>query len=495
MTATLTRFVRRLLPAAVVLASLALPAGAAAAVELSSDPALHPSFDRGIADYVVRCRKDGSLALSVRASEGERVAIGSHDARGGDFTDTLNRHPGGGVTVRVESSTRPGTYHLRCLPRDFPRWDVSRPGAPQASGYVVTPNGRAESGYVAVLDSRATPVWWRHASSYGPWDAKIFPGGHIGWTHYKGGPFGQLKAYGYEERRLDGHRVRRIRTDETPTDTHDLQRLPNGHYLALTYVARSGVDLRKYGGDRRSRVYDGELQELTPGGRVVWRWSSHGHIKTSETRWWDTLNGAQKRKDPDERFWDLVHINSVEPDGDALIVSFRHLDAVYKIDRDTGKIVWKLGGTRRPESLDVIGDPLGDRPFSGQHDARLWNGTLTVFDNETNRDRAPRAVRYVIDEGTHTARLVEQVDPPDDLRSGFGGSARKLPGGNWVIYWGGAPLFTEQEPESGTQALGVSLRHEHWGLRVVPLPQSVGIPSLRRAMDRMVARTHKASWR
>jgi hypothetical protein len=208
------------------------------------------------------------------------------------------------------------------------------------------------------------------------------------------------------------------------------------------------------------------------------------------------LNGQQRHKDPGERFWDLVHINSVEPAGEDLIVSFRHVDAIYKIDRDTGKIVWKLGGTRRPESLDVIDDPLGDEPFGGQHDARLWkDGTLTVFDNETNMHRPPRAVRYRIDEEARTARLVEQIDPPGDIRSGFGGSARKLSGGNWVIYWGGEPLFTEQQPKSGTEALGVSLRGHHWGYRVVPVPQSIGMGSLRHAMDRMVARTHEASWR
>jgi hypothetical protein len=475
--------------------SLAAAGPAGADVALSAHPVLHPRFDRGIADYAVRCGRDGSLELSVRASGGERVAIGDREARGGEFSATLRRRPDGGVTVRVESKSRPGSYHVRCLPPGFPRWDVSRPDTPHARAYVVTPNGRAEEGYVAILDSHATPVWWRHSSSYGPWDAKVLPGGDLGWTHYKGGPFGQIKAYGYEERRLDGHRVRRIRARGTPTDTHDLQRLPNGHYLALTYVPRDGVDLRKWGGDRKSRVYDGEIQELTPGGRVVWRWSSRGHIRTSETLWWDTLNGAQRDKKPDERFWDLVHINSVEPDGDGLVVSFRHVEAIYKIDRGTGRILWKLGGTRRPESLDVVGDPLGDRPFGGQHDARLWrDGTLTVFDNQTHRG-PPRAVRYRVDERARTATLVEDIHPPRELRSEFGGSARKLPGGDWVIYWGGAPLFTEQQAGSGRELLGVTLRDEHWGYRVVPLPDSVALRSVRRAMDRMVASKSRAAWR
>ncbi|HKP92064.1 MAG TPA: aryl-sulfate sulfotransferase [Thermoleophilaceae bacterium] len=487
---------RRLLVATAVAAALGAPAGAAASVEIEADPGLHPHFSRAVSDYVARCPRSGTLVLSVRATGGDRVAVGDREAKGGEFVETVERRPGEAVTVRVESSSGSGAHHVRCLPRDFPRWDSSRPLPPQAHGYVVTPNGRDTKGYVAILDPRGTPVWWRRSSSYGPWDAKILPGDHIAWTHYKGGPFGQLEAYGYEERRLSGRRVRRIRTDATPTDTHDLQRLPNGHYLALTYVARDGVDLRRYGGDRESRVYDGELQELTPGGRVVWRWSSRGRIRTSETLWWDVLNGAQRHKEPDERFWDLVHINSVEPAGGDLIVSFRHVEAIYKIDRATGRILWKLGGTRRPESLDVVGDPLGDSPFGGQHDVRLWkDGTLTVFDNQSGNDRAPRAVRYRIDERARTATLLEQIHPPRSLESGFAGSARKLDGGDWVVYWGGTPLFTEQRPGSGRQVLALTLHRGHWGYRVVPLPESISIGSLRRAMDRLVAGARRASWR
>jgi hypothetical protein len=48
-----------------------------------------------------------------------------------------------------------------------------------------------------------------------------------------------------------------------------------------------------------------------------------------------------------------------------MLLSFRHLDAVYKIDRRTGEVVWKLGGTQTPESLELIDDPRGDYQLGG----------------------------------------------------------------------------------------------------------------------------------
>ena len=53
-----------------------------------------------------------------------------------------------------------------------------------------------------------------------------------------------------------------------------------------------------------------------------------------------------------------------------MIASFRTLDAVLKIDKSTGRIIWKLGGATTPRSLEVLQDPRR-YTFGGQHDARL----------------------------------------------------------------------------------------------------------------------------
>jgi hypothetical protein len=100
----------------------------------------------------------------------------------------------------------------------------------------------------------------------------------------------------------------------------------------------------------------------------------------------------------------------------------------------------------------VVNDAVftGGGSFSGQHDARLLpDGTVTLFDNgsRANPTRNPRAVRYRIDTTAKTATLLEQITDPGSVFAGCCGSARKLPGGNWVVGFGGSPVFTEQRPD------------------------------------------------
>jgi hypothetical protein len=482
----------------VLIAWTVAAAPAAAKVRVTSAPPLYPPFERGVSDYVVRCAPGEPMVLKVKATAGDRVSVAGDPPRGGEFERRARRAEGAAVALTARfAGARRRTYHVRCLPGDFPDWTASRRGKPQAGWYVVTPIGPRVSGYAAIFDSHGVPVWWKHSADYGPWDAKLLPGRHVAWTRYLGDRFGVRPEHLYEEHRLDGSLVRTIHAVGNPTDTHDLQRMPNGHYLVLAYRKRRGVDLSKFGGPRDGAVWDGEIQELTADGKQVWRWSSKDHIELEEAgRWWEDQLRSQSKEPPAERAYDLVHLNSVEPDGDGFVVSARHLDAVFRIDGRSGRVEWKLGGTRRAESLDVKDDPRSAAPLGGQHDARLrGDGTLTVYDNGTNLGRPPRAVRYRVDAKKRTATLVEAVHTDDVPESGFAGGTRKLRGGNWVTCWGGSALVTEQRP-SGRTVLSLYFRDSHYSYRAIGVPRDgLSAPALRRAMKRMARFQAVARWR
>jgi hypothetical protein len=485
--------------AAATLAVAAAPAGAG--VQVSATPALRPAFDRGTSDYVSRCPAGKPLRLSVRASDGDRVSVAGGKRKGGTFEKRLSRKRDGAFTIRVKAGNRATAHHVRCLPKDFPEWSFDSSGRSQAQWYVIEPTGPHAEGYIAVFDAHGVPVWWRRASSFGPWDGKLLPDGNFAYARWFGDHFGVRDKIAYEVRRTDGKLVRVVRAVGNPTDTHDFQQLPNGNFLVITYRRRCCENLSPHGGPSKAAVWDGVIQELSPSGKVAWSWSSKDHIPLSWTThasesnygwWYQAISESRNGTGPESTAHDLVHLNAVEPDGDGLIVSARHLDAVFRIDRATKRIDWKLGGTTvLGKSLTVLGAGAGyggERLFGGQHDARLWtDGSVTVHDNGSWRDRPPVMDRFRIDPIARTATLVERIANPQVRISKAIGSTRKLAGGNWVTSWGGAPIVTEQS-ESGAIVRRFAFVENHWSYRAVPIERGrVSARALRQGMSKMVA--------
>jgi hypothetical protein len=134
---------------------------------------------------------------------------------------------------------------------------------------------------------------------------------------------------------------------------------------------------------------------------------------------------------------DVTHANSIDVDHDGnLLLSVRHFDEVIKVDRETGEILWHMGGENSPyNEFTFINDPLNG--FSYQHTAnRLENGNLLLFDNGNLHDPpVSRAVEYAIDEEAQTAELVWSYTTEDEWYAASRGSAQRLPDGSTLINW------------------------------------------------------------
>jgi outer membrane protein assembly factor BamB len=400
-------------------------------------------------------------------------------AKGGAFTVPVDLVVGERFDVIVKAGrTRPVSYHVRCLPSDFPSWTTQRTGHPQADFYAVAPKPPSPTAkqYMSIVDNHGVPLWWISPKSP-TFVAMLLPNGNFAWMN--------TATSGFEEHTLDGALVRGFDTVGGPADVHELVRLRNGNYIMAANMIRSGVDFSSWGGSTSGDLLDHVIQELTPAGQVVWSWRTSDHIPVSET----TPEWRGGMRTP----FDAYHINSIEPTRTGFILSFRHLNAIYNIDKASGSIVWKLGGSTRPESLTVLHDPIFDSggDFSGQHDARLLrDGTVTLQDNGTSPGRAPRAVRYKINTSSHTARLLENVTDSAVSSSGCCGSARKLPAGNWVASWGFAPTFAELTP-AGDPVFRVTFTEGTFTHRAQPLFTSdVKASTLRSAMDSRIETRH-----
>lgn len=447
---------------------------------------LYPRFDPDQRRYVARCA-DGGARLAVDAAPGTRVSVEGSRSRSGAFHARVAVPPGADFEILARSGPRTRAYTVRCLPAGFPDWDYEAgPHRVEQGLFVVTfprrgsPPERPSPPWVVVIDQLGMPRWWFSppTSAIG---GQILRGGRVTWSRSFGDGYGVDPRMAHEVRSLSGELLRVIRTRGTITDSHEFEQLPNGNVLIDSFAPRAGLDLSRYENRRhplpeRATAVFPEVQEIDSAGNVVWRWNSHSHIDLGETpiRWRDSVRSNPHLGPDGSPTYDPFHINSVDPDGDQVVVSLRHTDAVYGIDHHSGEVLWKLGGKRTEDSLRVIGDPFAEQLFGGQHDARLSeDGMLSVYDNGKDRPRPPRAVWFDLDLENRTATLRRQLTDPRITSSHCCGSVRPFAGG-WLVDWGRNRLLTAFDA-AGRIAFRLDLPVSTY--RAVPVPDGAVTPA------------------
>jgi hypothetical protein len=94
-------------------------------------------------------------------------------------------------------------------------------------------------------------------------------------------------------------------------------------------------------------------------------------------------------------------------------------------------------------------------------------------------------VRYRLDTVARTATLLEEVTDSRVPSSFCCGSARRLPGGDWVMSWGSDPLITELTAV-GAPVLTIELSKGNFSYRADPvLPGGLSRDALHSGMDAM----------
>lgn len=456
-------------------------ASSAKAVSFSG---LYPDFDPAEPRYVFRCGRRAA-PIQADAGAGARVAVGSAEPRTGAFRVDPGVQPGEDFTLAVTRGDDRHTYEVRCLPADFPRWrfQALRPIDPGlfVVSFRASPDARP---WVIVFDHEGVPRWWYSPATRALW-AQILSDGTVVWARSFGDGYGLDPRMAHEVRSVSGKQVRVVRTKGEIIDGHEFRELDNGNVLVDTYAPDTKVNLSRFGGPRSVSAVFAEIQEVDRDGRVVWRWNSRGKIGLGETgRWWRNVLSNGKTSARGVRTFDPVHINSIDPRGpDEVVMSARHTDAIYGIERSTGDIRWKLGGTETADSLQIVGDPAV-KDFGGQHDVRVGeDGTISVYDNGKDRPRRPRVVSYRLDLDKGTATYLGQLNDPRITTSHCCGSARPLDGGGWLVSWGDNPLVTAFDA-GGRTAFRLELAASTF--RAVPVPEgATTVAALDRGLEAM----------
>ena len=219
---------------------------------------------------------------------------------------------------------------------------------------------------------------------------------------------------------------------------HDIIRLPNGRYMAITSETQehSVPALDSDPVELRGDV----IVEFEPDGTVTWEWSTFDYLD------WQRFPTELSHNESPPRVYDWTHANAIvwlQADNSVLL-SLRHQNWVVKIDRSDGTIEWIFGEDGHFELTNL--DPEFQQDwFYSQHAPELHSdGTLFLYDNGNDRplDDLPensRAVAYMLDESGAELQAEQVWQYQTEHYTPILGDTDRLPNGNVLVCAGGQP--------------------------------------------------------
>ncbi len=363
----------------------------------------------------------------------------------------------------VVASSSLGKTQNDSVPIGFPTPDVVQSDNPAPGDYfmgtfqIATVAGVVEvvpssAQFLTIVDNAGKPVFYRPIGPVST-DFKVQPNGKL--TYFDG----QAKAFYV----LDSNYVL---VDSFKcgngyvTDDHELQWLPNGHALLLGLDPQI-VNMAAIvpGGNPYATVIGMLIQELDQNKNVVFQWRTFDHFQITDATHEDLTASTI----------DAVHANAIDVDTDGnLLLSSRHLDEITKINRQTGDIIWRMGG--KNNQFTFTNDSI---EFSHQHSIRRTpTGTLIMFDDGNfHTPQVSRAVEYTMDTTSKTVTRVWQFHHTPETYAFAMGSVQRLSNGNTLIGWGMSTdvAITEARP-NGTVAYELRLPDSVVSYRALQFP-------------------------
>jgi hypothetical protein len=348
------------------------------------------------------------------------------------------------------------------LPSDFPVIHTETFGEPD-SGHIflnVSVDIEGVGYYVMIVNNEGDVIKYRKLEDDYSYDFKMQPSGLMSYAQF-------ISHHSYTG---GGNVVHMIVDDELNivdslqlkngyvAEAHDFQLLPNGHMLAFGYyLTRMDLSDVVKDGYPNAMVSGGIIQELDQDKEVVWQWRSwdYYNYKTYPfgTR---RVNRATVSK---------FHLNTIEidPEDDHILLASPSWSK--KINRQTGEVMWVLGGAYNEFSFVGVDSTDGTGMVTGHTFHRIDNGNFLIFDNsDRQRKRTARFHEFQLDEENKIATHIRTIEPDQFISAWHRGSAQKLDNGNYFAGWGGAltgdtiPAATEYDT-AGNKIFELSFNH------------------------------------
>ena len=327
-------------------------------------------------------------------------------------------------------------YTIHYLPEDLPKMNLITKNNP-SNGYILISLFQlmqyepSNFSYLAILNNDGFPVFYKRTTYEAIFNFKSFQNSN-NQKRYSFNTANNIgKAIVLDENFNEINQLNLLPHNNhgnLPTDNHDFIYLNDNHYIIPTYYTRENVDMTTYGGSNSVNLTEFLFQEIL-NNEVVFEWDTANHpelLSATDPIYYNQYATAPKV--------DYFHFNSIaiDPIDHNFIISARHTNQIYKIDRTNGNIIWRFGGNN--DDFNLTGNQIISHPH---HATILNNGHLLLFDNGvTKNPQESRIVEFELNESNLTANLVYEYKETGRY-SDIMGSAQKLQNGNYFIGWGG----------------------------------------------------------
>ena len=391
----------------------------------------------------------GGAAVIGAAGGGLGYALGHQES---DKTNKTDKSVG--ATEAADAG--PPKYRSRPDLRTLPDVTITTAANGSVPGYIcLTPASGAGLWGPLMVDEKGSPVWFKKVpdpatvaidfkvQQYRNKPVLTWWEGTIGGTGGQGVGQGEFVIADQSYREIT--RVRAAGNDQA--DQHDFVITPRNTALFWVYEAMP-YDLTALGGPKDGVLHDGVLQEIDIAtGKLLFQWRAHEHVGLDES--YAPLPQGDSAHLP----YDFFHANSVGLAADGnVIASSRHTWTTYKINKSTGKVIWRLGGKKSDFTIEE------KAKFAWQHDFRQRrDGTYSIFDNGNGVTKVhdySRGLVMKLDEAARTAKFVAEYVHPDKLSAPTQGCFRELADGGSFIGWGQMPYFTEHNADGTVRLAG-----------------------------------------
>jgi hypothetical protein len=323
---------------------------------------------------------------------------------------------------------------------NFPPIQINESNCPSEGYFFISSNELVSSGdsnFIAIIDNYGTPVFFKTIPKKVT-NFKLQPNGYLSYSTIEPKAIYVLdSSYNYRDT---------ITSVGYELNSTDFILTENNETVLLAFENRTfDMSTLVAGGKTNATIKESVIQILNENNQVVFSWKSSDHFAIMD------VNTESPFVDLTSSEIDYISLSDIEIDSDStLLISCKHMDEITRINRNTGQIIWRLGGKKN--QFTFINDEMRfSHPTSVQ---KLPNGNFLIFDSGVlHQNQVSSIVEYSINEATKTATLIRRDAERKKIVANEFGNVQSLNNGNKLISWGAKkPSLTELNP-NGTIAL------------------------------------------